>query len=197
MPEPLVIGSQNPKKAVELAALLEGLPWDVKSLADFPALPEAVEDGDTFEANAIKKAHYYATQLNLWCVADDSGLVVDALDGAPGIYSARYAGPNCSDADNNAKLLTALAEVPEAKRTARFMCCAAIVHPGGKPYTEMGTVEGRILFEHRGNHGFGYDPLFVPEGFETTFGEMPLEAKHAISHRGRAFKKLRDYLATL
>ena len=111
--------------------------------------------------------------------------------------SARYAGPNCTDADNNAKLLAALAEVPETQRTARFMCCAAIIRPGGDPHIEMGKVEGRILTQPRGEDGFGYDPLFVPEGYEETFGEMPSEIKHAISHRGRALKKLRNYLATL
>ncbi len=197
MTEPLLIGSRNQKKALELAQLLEGLPWEVKSLADFHEVPEPEENGATFEANAVKKAKHYAERLGVWCVADDSGLVVDALDGAPGVYSARYAGANCTDADNNAKLLAALAAAPEPQRRARFVCCAALVRPGGTPHIEMGTVEGRVGFECRGRLGFGYDPVFIPEGFDETFGEMTVSDKHAISHRGRAFRKLRNYLASL
>lgn len=197
MAEPLLIGSRNRKKAAELAELLAGLPWDVKSLADFFPVPEPVEDGATFEENAVEKAVYYADRLCVWCVADDSGLVVDALGGAPGVYSARYAGPGCNDADNNAKLLAALADVPDPLRTARFVCCAVVARPGGEPHLEKGVVEGRVGFECRGRLGFGYDPLFIPEGNDKTFGEMTLAEKHAISHRGRAFRKLRDYLASL
>jgi XTP/dITP diphosphohydrolase len=195
--EILVIGSGNPKKAAELAELLRDLPWEVRSLKDFPPLPEPVEDGDTFEANAVKKAVYYAAQLGHWCVADDSGLMVDALDGAPGVYSARYSGPDANDARNNAKLLAALENVPEALLTARFVCCAALVRPGGEPHVETGIVEGRLAAENRGLCGFGYDPLFIPEGHDKTFGEMTLDEKHAVSHRGRAFRKMRDYLAGL
>lgn len=197
MAEPLVIGSRNEKKALELRHILEGVPWSIKTLADFPDFPEPEEDGDTFEDNAVKKATYYAHRLQRWCVSDDSGLVVDALDGAPGVRSARYAGPGCHDADNVAKLLAALDGVPEAMRTARFVCCAAVVAPGGIPHTEMGTVEGRIGLACRGRRGFGYDPVFIPDGHGKTFGEMTPSAKHAISHRGRAFRKLRDYLVAM
>jgi XTP/dITP diphosphohydrolase len=195
--EILLIGTGNRDKAAELAEILVGLPWEVKSLADMPPVPEPVEDGDTFEANALTKAVYYSRRFDLCCVADDSGLAVDALGGAPGVYSARYAGENCTYADNNTKLLAELASVPPEKRSARFICCAAFAHRSGRTHTETGAVEGRIILEPRGNKGFGYDPLFVPQGFDLTFAEMPAEQKHQISHRGRAFKRLREYLETL
>lgn len=195
--ETLLIGTGNRGKAVELVRLLDDLPWDVKNLSDFQEIPEPVEDGDTFEANAVKKARYFADHFHVDCVADDSGLVVDALDGAPGIFSARYAGNGATDLDNNAKLLAALAGRPEPERTARFVCCIAIVRPGGEPHTETGVAEGRIAFEPRGPRGFGYDPLFIPEGFTVTFAEMGPSKKLAVSHRGRALRRLRAYLATL
>jgi len=197
VPRTLLIGSKNLKKAKELAEILARLPWEVKSLADFPDIPEAAETAETFEQNALDKAAAYARQTGLWCVADDSGLIVDALDGAPGVYSARYAGGHGDDAANRARLLRELAGVPEPKRTARFVCCAALVTPEGDTHVEIGTVEGRIIHEERGAMGFGYDPLFVPEGKERTFAEMPADEKHTISHRGRAFGKLRAYLEAL
>ena len=193
----LLIGTANRHKTAELAEILEGLPWAVKCLADFPPMPEPVEDGDTFEANAIKKAVYYGRQFGVCCVADDSGLVVDALGGAPGVYSARYAGEGCTYADNNVKLLTELASYPEGQRSARFLCCAAFANRSSRTHIETGIIEGRIVFEPRGNKGFGYDPLFVPRGYDQTFAEMDAEQKHTISHRGRAFQRLRAYLETL
>ena len=197
MAEPLLIGSGNRHKTRELSELLAGLPWAVQGLADLPEAPPPEEDGATFEDNAVKKAIYYAERFDRWCVADDSGLVVDALDGAPGVYSARYAGPDATDADNSAKLLAALADVPDPKRTARFVCCAALARPGEAPHVEMGAVEGRIGFVCRGRRGFGYDPLFTPAGRSETFAEMDPADKHAISHRGLALGKLRLYLASL
>ena len=197
MREPLVIGSRNIGKAGELADLLEDPSWQVKSLAEFPEIPEPAEDGATFEENAVQKATYYAEHIGVWCVADDSGLVVDALDGAPGVYSARYAGPDCVDANNIARLLAELADVAEPERTARFVCCAAAAPPGGAAHVEVGAVEGRIAMTPRGVSGFGYDPVFVPEGYSRTFAEMTLSEKQAISHRGRALRKLRDYLTSL
>jgi XTP/dITP diphosphohydrolase len=191
------MATSNRHKVVELTQLLHGLPWHVQSLKDYPEVESPVEDGDSFEANALKKANYYAAALGVACVADDSGIVVDALNGAPGIYSARYAGEDCSDADNNAKLLTELDSIPASQRTARFMCCAAYADPDGRSHTETGTVEGRIAFTPSGKSGFGYDPLFVPEGHNRTFGEFTLADKQEISHRGRAFRKLRDFLETL
>lgn len=197
MSEILLIGTGNRDKAAELAEILQGLPWEVKSLADVPPVPEPVEDGDTFEANALTKAVYYSRRFDVCCVADDSGLAVDALGGAPGVYSARYAGEGCSYADNNVKLLSALGAVPEEKRSARFICCAAFAHRSGRTHTETGAVEGRIVAEPRGNMGFGYDPLFVPRGYDLTFAEMSADQKHGISHRGQAFKRLRKYLETI
>lgn len=194
MSRALVIGSGNEDKCRELAALLKGLDWDVHSLKAYPAIPAPDEDGETFEDNALLKARYYCAQLSEACVADDSGLEVDALDGAPGVYSARYAGEACSYADNNAKLLNALEEKPWHERTARFVCCAAFVTPEGEAHVIRGTVEGHVAVEMYGDKGFGYDPLFVPDGEERTFAEMLPEEKHALSHRGRAFRLLRAYL---
>jgi XTP/dITP diphosphohydrolase len=197
LPEVLLIGSNNRKKAAELAELLRGLPWEVKSLADFPAVAEPEENAETFEENAAAKARYYSEAFGVACAADDSGLCVDALGGAPGVLSARYAGSDCNDARNVAKLLDALAEVPWHLRTARFVCCAAFVRPGAEPHLERGKVEGHISVEPFGSNGFGYDPVFVPEDHDCTFAEMDPRDKHAISHRGRAFAKLRAHLETL
>lgn len=190
----LLVGTGNKGKAAEIAHALEGLPWRVVSLKDYPSVPEPVEDGDSFEVNAVKKAKYYAEQFGVTALADDSGLVVDALDGAPGIYSARYSGPDATDEKNNRKLLEALAHVEPAQRTARFVCCVAFVQPDRETHIERGTVEGHIGHEPKGSGGFGYDPLFTPDGFQKTFGEMSAEDKLAISHRGRALNKLREYL---
>jgi len=193
----LLIGSRNRGKAAELAGLLEGLPWEVRCLADYAPVPPPVEDGLTFEENAIKKAVYFSESFGVACLADDSGLVVDAIGGAPGIYSARYAGETADDKANNAKLLAELEAVAEAERTARFVCCAAFVRPGEPPHVETGVAEGRIGFKPRGAGGFGYDPLFIPEGHTRTFGEMEAAEKKLISHRGLALQKMRSYLERL
>jgi len=192
--EVLLIGSGNRDKARELAELLAGLPWEVRCLADYPAVEEPEETGATFEENALLKARYYGEHFGVACVADDSGLVVDALQGAPGIYSARYAGPAATYADNNRKLLEELTGALWHERTARFVCCAAFHRAGEEPHVELGTVEGYIAMEAFGGNGFGYDPLFVPKGHDKTFGEMTPAEKHAISHRGRAFAALRAWL---
>lgn len=184
-------------KVRELVDLLKDLPWDVKSLRDFPPVPAPAEDADTFAENAVAKARYYSDAFGVAAVADDSGLVVDALEGAPGVTSARYSGDDADDARNNAKLLAALADVPEEGRTARFVCCAAYVDPDGEAFVEAGKVEGRVAFAPAGDGGFGYDPLFIPDGYDITFGEFKAEAKHRISHRGNAFRKLRDHLRRL
>ena len=195
MGKPLLIGSSNRDKAAELRELLRGTPWMVKSLAELPPVEEPEEDGDTFKGNALLKARYYGDHYDMPCVADDSGLEVDALDGAPGVFSARYAGPNCTYADNNRKLLEALKDVADADRTARFVCCAAFVDRDGSSHVTVGTVEGIIAREPKGSFGFGYDPVFIPTGSDRTFGQLPPEEKHRISHRGRAFRAMREYLA--
>ncbi len=197
MGTPLLIGSNNAGKVRELAELLAGMPWDVKSLEAYPEVPEPIEDGSTFEENAILKAEYFVEKFGIACVADDSGLVTDALDGAPGVYSARYAGEECDPVKNIAKLLAAMEQVPWHERTARFVCCAAFAAPGQTTHIEMAAVEGHISVERFGDGGFGYDPIFVPEDHERTFAEMEPEEKHAISHRGRAFSKLRKHLAAI
>lgn len=197
MGKTLLIGSRNRGKAAELSALLEELDWDVLTLNEFPEVPEPVEDGATFEENALKKARYFSERFGVCCVADDSGLVVDALGGAPGVFSARYSGLNATDVTNNEKLLAALKDVPEQGRTARFVCCAVLVCPGSEPHVEMGLAEGSIAGSPRGGRGFGYDPLFVPAGFDRTFGEMEISEKHSLSHRGKALRKLRAYLETI
>ncbi len=195
MAEVLLIGSGNRDKARELATLLEGLPWEVGCLKDFPDVEEPEEDGDTFEVNALKKARFYGAHFGVACVADDSGLAVDFLDGAPGVYSARYAGESCSYEANNKKLLHALAGLPWHERTAHFCCCAAFVpRDGASEHLEIGRCEGHIAVAPTGAGGFGYDPLFVPNGEERSFAEMRPEEKHAISHRGRAFAQLRQFL---
>lgn len=196
MTKSLALGTANRHKVLELRQLLAGAPWRIQSLDDYPAVPPPVEDGDTFEANAVKKARHYASCLSVPCIADDSGISVDALQGAPGVYSARYAGPECSDEDNNTKLLTAMAAIPTPARTARFICCAAYADPDGVVHAEFGVIEGRIGFQPVGSNGFGYDPLFIPEGYENTFAQLTLTEKQSISHRGRAFRKLRAYLET-
>ncbi len=193
----LLIGSNNRDKAQEIHALLGDSPWDVRSLADLTPVPEPEETEATFKGNALLKARYYAERFEVACVADDSGLEVDALDGAPGVYSARYAGENCTYADNNRKLLAALERVPEEGRQARFVCMAAFVDEEGGEHVERGTVEGVIAPECRGEYGFGYDPLFIPDGLDRSFGELTPEAKADVSHRGRAFRKLCDYLWSL
>lgn len=197
MTKPLLIGSANRAKARELTELLEGLPWTVQSLADHPEIAAPEETGQTFEENAVLKARFYSGHFRLACIADDSGLVVDALDGAPGVQSARYAGEYGNDGKNNLRLLEALREIPWHERTARFVCCAAFISPGGQPHIERGTVEGHIAMEPFGQGGFGYDPLFVPLGHSRTFGEMPAQEKHGLSHRGKALAKLRVFLESL
>lgn len=196
MARTLLIGTGNLDKARELEALLSGLPVEVKGLADFRGVAAPEETEDSFEGNALLKAQYYHERFGVWCVADDSGLEVEALDGAPGVYSARYAGEDCSYEDNNLKLLKVLEDAPGEKRRARFVCCAALAGEG-IARAVRGTVEGRIAFECRGSNGFGYDPLFIPQGGEKTFGEMEPEEKQRLSHRANAFTKMRTVLESL
>lgn len=187
----LVFATGNPGKVKELEALL-GAGWQVKTAKDFPHLPEVLEDADTFEGNAEKKARAFAEATGLTALADDSGLVVDALGGRPGVHSARYAPTESERID---KLLAELAQVPDERRTARFVCVLALVTPAGVRFTR-GACEGVIGHERRGANGFGYDPVFVlPSG--QTMAELSRDEKSAVSHRGHAFRAMREVLDAL
>lgn len=182
----LVLASGNRGKIAELKKLLAPLQITVKSLADYPDMPETVEDGETFQANAIKKAREAAAYTGIMALADDSGLEVDYLKGLPGVHSARFAGEPKDDAANNRKLLALLQGVPWEQRTARFRCVVALCTPQGEVYTSEGTCEGYILEQLKGQGGFGYDPLFYVPELNQTFAEIDLEIKNKISHRGKA-----------
>ena len=185
----IVLASGNKGKIAEFQRLLEEMDILVRPMNDFPQIGEIIEDGQTFAENALIKARTVAKATGKAALADDSGLMVDALNGAPGIYSARFAGEQGNDAANNAKLLTLLAEVPEEKRTGQFFCAIALVLPDGREYTVEGICPGKILNELRGAGGFGYDPLFYVEEYKKTFAELTMEEKNSISHRGKANQK--------
>lgn len=185
----LVLASSNQGKIAEFQKLLDGLEIKVLSMADFPEIGEIVENGQSFAENALIKARAVCMVTGRAALADDSGLMVDALDGAPGIYSARFAGEQHDDAANNQKLLHLLKEVPDEKRTGQFFCAIAIVLPDGREYTVEGTCPGKILRQLKGTGGFGYDPLFYVEELQKTFAELTMEEKNRISHRGQANQK--------
>jgi XTP/dITP diphosphohydrolase len=189
----LLLASANQGKLRELRTILAGLPVELVGLteAGLGDPPEVEETGDTFLENALLKARAYAAWSGLAAVADDSGLEVDALGGAPGVRSARYAGRGASDQANLAKLLAALAGVPPERRAARFRCAAALVDPTGGAWHAEAAWEGRLLEAPRGAGGFGYDPVFLPDGWELTSAEVDQATKDAASHRGRAFRALR------
>jgi XTP/dITP diphosphohydrolase len=185
-PTTILIATKNRGKLREVQDILAGLPVVLTTLDQFPDLPDAVEDADSFEGNAERKAMHYARLTGLWTLADDSGLEVDKLGGAPGVYSARYAGRQGDDAANNDKLIAQLAGVPPKQRTARFRCAVALAGPEGILATACGTFEGLIVDDPRGSNGFGYDPhFFVPE-LGMTAAQLPPERKNRISHRAQA-----------
>lgn len=187
----LVVASANRKKVIELKTLLEPLGIELLGLDQFPHLPPVDETGDTFAANAALKAIAAAQGTGIWALADDSGLQVDALQGRPGVYSARYAGPDCTDADNNAKLLAELANVPDERRGAAFVCHLAVADPTGAIRLSVeDRCRGRIISEGRGGQGFGYDPLFLIPEYHLTFAQLGLAVKSQLSHRARAFAML-------
>lgn len=197
MPE-IVLASRNAKKAIEIARLLQPIGLNVLSVDQFPDAPDVEETGSSFAENAALKAGETAKAIGKWTIADDSGLQVDALNGEPGIYSARYAGVNVTDADNNAKLLDALSGVPAQKRAAGFVCHLAIADPAGNIRVSVeGQCRGQILADDRGSQGFGYDPLFLIPEFHRTFGQLSLLVKSQISHRARAFHQLMPKLQQL
>ncbi|MDD2273396.1 MAG: XTP/dITP diphosphatase [Desulfuromonadaceae bacterium] len=193
----LIVATRNKGKILEINALLAGLVDQVSSAADFADFPETVEDGATFEENALKKAREASRFSGLPALADDSGLVVDALEGRPGVFSARYAGVGASDTANNERLLRECQSVPKEHRQAAFVCVLAFVTPDGVEQLFTGRVTGRILFEARGEAGFGYDPLFLVDGFERSMAELGLAEKNAVSHRAQAFNKFREYIKTM
>jgi XTP/dITP diphosphohydrolase len=194
----LVLGTRNAKKRREIEEILGDLGLELRDLSQFPAVPEVVEDGATFEANARKKAAETALGVGQWTLGEDSGLVVPALGGAPGVYSARYAGTQGDDAANNRKLLEELAPLPPEKRAAYYVCTAALADPSGQVHAVVeGRCWGRIISDYRGGGGFGYDPLFLIPEYHQTFGELSPRVKHALSHRGRALLQLRAVLRQL
>ena len=186
----VVIATKNRGKSAEIKGVLKDFPVLLKDLNDFGPLAEPVEDGATFEENAYKKASFTARVLGLPALADDSGLEVQALAGAPGIHSARYAGPGATDSDNNAKLLKALSG--KANRKARFCCVLSLAAPSGAALTYEASCEGVILDSARGDNGFGYDPLFLYLPMGKTFAEMSTEQKLSVSHRGVALRELKN-----
>ena len=194
----IVLATRNKKKIEEIKRITADLPITILSLDNFPDCPETVEDKDTFEGNAIKKAVEVCTCTGKPALADDSGLEVDALGGAPGVYSARYAGnAGGNDVRNYEKLLVELKNIPDEKRGARFVCCMALAFPDGSIKTFFGYAEGRIGHEPKGKTGFGYDPVFIPKGYKTTFAEMSGNEKDRLSHRGKALEKLATSLHSL
>jgi XTP/dITP diphosphohydrolase len=191
----VVVATGNPHKLAEIGRILEGLDVQLVAMTEL-GVESPVEDGDTFEANALLKARACVDATGLPAIADDSGLEVDALGGDPGVWSARYAGEPTDDRANNAKLVAELADVPDERRTARFVCAAAIVHPDRREEVVRGTMEGRIVDTPRGQHGFGYDPHFVSDaaGDGRTNGQLRPDEKDALSHRGAAFRALRPHV---
>ena len=187
---PLVLATRNQGKIRELRALVSGFGMDVKSLEDFGPIPAVEEDGETFEDNAYKKAHFTARALGFPALADDSGLTVDVLGGQPGVFSARYAGEGATDGDNNRKLLAALEG--EADRKAAFQCVIAIAVPRGPALIYEGRCEGEIALEERGESGFGYDPVFFYPPLNRTFAQLSQEEKNRVSHRGQAMAELKQ-----
>ena len=214
----LLLGTRNAGKVREIETILADIPWRLRSLREFSNIGIAAETAPTYAENAIAKAQFYARATGLYALADDSGLEVDALGGAPGVLSARYAGEGASDADRRALLLSELARFNEedpsgaganspsgvnahhlsgaiANRRARFVCVVAVATPDGTVLnTSEGICEGKMILEERGTNGFGYDPLFVPAGFNQTFAELTDSIKNRISHRARALRKTREFL---
>jgi len=194
----LLVATRNSGKLRELQELLTDLPFLVSSLADFPSVEKIPETGQTFVENTVLKAVGYADQTGLLTLADDSGLEVDALGGAPGVFSARYLGETASYAARMNSLLADLAGIDESRRTARFVCAVAIVNAAGNLLNvSVGTCEGRIACEPRGFGGFGYDPIFVPNGYDLTFAELDRVVKNQISHRAQALQGANEYLQSL
>lgn len=192
----LIIATRNKGKVTEIKASLSMLGIQVLGLDAFPPFDEIKETGNTFEENAAIKAAEVYEKVNVPVLADDSGLEVDALNGAPGVYSARYSGINATDELNNHKLLKELEKIPGENRKAKFVC-VMVFYDGKAVVSFRGECPGEIISEPRGTGGFGYDPLFMPSGFDKTYAELPLNIKNSISHRGKALAKVREYITSL
>ncbi len=194
----LIVASRNKGKIGEIKELLVGLPYKVSSLLDYPNLPDVVEDGKTYKENALKKAREIALLTGKMTMSDDSGLEVKALNNAPGIYSARFAGEGKSEKDKNKKLFAMLKDVPMARRQARYRCVIALVDGKGREISVVeGSCSGLITTKEQGSNGFGFDPLFLLKRYNKTFGELPSSVKQRISHRARALKKFRIKIMSL
>lgn len=193
----LVVATNNPHKVKEIVNILKGQNYEILSLKNFPDAPVVIEDGSTFEENAVKKSSIIAKHTGLLALADDSGLEVDVLNGEPGVKSARFAGENATDEDRNRKLLNLIRDVPESKRNARFKCAIALSNPQGDTHVVLGVCEGSIAFEPRGNKGFGYDPIFVVPCYGKTFAELGPDIKNRISHRAIALQQILKVLSNL
>lgn len=193
----LLIATRNEGKFKEIREILEPLDFDFCSLNDFKDMPETEEDRDSFKDNAIKKAYEAAKFTGILSLADDSGLEVEALDGKPGIYSSRFSGPDANDEKNIQKLIKILKDLPINKRDARFQCWTALVSKDKILGTTSGICRGKIILTPRGKHGFGYDPVFIPEGHDKTFAELGSEVKDKISHRAKAFFKMKELILKL
>jgi len=190
----LLLATRNRNKVIEMQRALEDTGWQVVMLSDIVDVPQVEEDGATFEENARKKARTAAERAKMWTLAEDSGLEIDALGGEPGVKSARYAGEGANDADRIRKVLDRLVAVPEERRTARFRCVMCLVDPAGDETCLEGRCEGHIAHSARGSAGFGYDPIFVPDGHDRTFAELGLGVKSEISHRARAMQQVIGFL---
>jgi XTP/dITP diphosphohydrolase len=193
----VIVATKNRGKAKEFEQIFASRGFTVRTLLDYPDFQDIEETGKSFEENAILKAEAVSISLNNMVISDDSGLIVDALNGRPGIFSARYAGEEKNDQANIDKVLTELDGVPEAQRTARFYCALALARPGQKTITVSGACEGRILNEQRGSNGFGYDPIFFTIEKERSMAELPSDEKNKISHRAKALEKLNDMLDSI
>jgi XTP/dITP diphosphohydrolase len=189
----IVLATRNKGKVEEIRSIVQGVPVIFESVLDYPDIPEVIEDGKTLEENAIKKAKVIFEYTGLPSLSDDTGLEVFALDMRPGVFSARFAGENVTYDDNNRKLLLELNGVDMTRRTARFRCVAAFVGKGTEKIT-TGVCRGKIGLAVKGNGGFGYDPLFIPDGYDKTFAELSVDEKNRISHRARAFEEMRKFL---
>ena len=196
MTRDLVVATRNADKVREIGEVLAGLPVRLRSLADLPGAPDVPETGATFEENAGLKAHAVAAATGEVALADDSGLVVDALGGAPGVYSNRFAGPGATDQEKNQRVLGMLKDVAPERRAARFVAAIAIASPDGRAQSVTAACEGQIAFAPRGEHGFGYDPIFLLPGRGLTMAELPPDEKNKVSHRGKALGLARELVVS-